>query len=190
MCAKERKHEDKTQTKAVVITLAAIQMDAKHLSLQTLGAFWKVAPSTCQLTTLILNCMWKWPWGAILAPLPSAFDAQELSSLQLDLFSAFPRFCLQVKHQKARWSNIQCDQITLHYTRKATNACLHLPMLKKDGPQNVGLRGLQLRPPRQYPAAFLFAVYALKKRIKEKKRMLIFLSSYGSHSRLQSRVTL
>lgn len=93
---------------------------------------------------------------------------------------------LSEKHQKALWSTNQCDQITLHHTGKATNACLHLPMLKKDSLQNAGLLRLQPRPPRQYPAAFLLAVHALK----NKNPMLIFLPRYGSCSRLQSRVSL
>lgn len=71
---------------------------------------------------------------------------------------------LSVKHQKALWSTNQCDQITLPYTGKATSDCLHLPMLKKDSLQNAGLLRLQPRPPRQYPAAFLLAVHALKKK--------------------------
>jgi hypothetical protein len=112
-CAKQREHEDKTQTKPMVITFAATQMCQTPVSGNS-GSFLGGSPFECQLTTLILNRMWECPCDAIPAFLPSALDAREPSGLELDLFSAFPKHWLKVKHQKALRSNNQGDQITLH----------------------------------------------------------------------------
>ena len=87
---------------------------------------------------------------------PSAFGSQKRSGLKLDPPSALPRFWLNGNPRKALWSNNQCHQITFHYTRKATGACLCLATLEEGDLGNAGFLRLAQKCSLQDNAQLLF----------------------------------